>query len=137
MSEQSVTVPAIASPRYADFDIGNFDAEYAGQTIKLLQNPSRGFRESFASATLNASVGNEPQTWLAHVVVVINAADAAGAESALNALPVEVMHWLFLWTLEWDEKAGTFSTNIPPHVYSLWDDYRKERVKARAARGNS
>ena len=131
------TIPAIAKPRYVDFDIGDFDVEYAGQKVKLVQNPSRGFRESFAAATLNASVGNEPRKWLAHVAVVIDAEDAAAAEIALDALPVDAMHWLFLWTLEWDNKASAFTTNIPPHVYKVWDDYWKERVKARAARVNS
>lgn len=129
-------IPQVKNPRYINFDLGRYSDELAGQSIKLLQNPSRGFKQSYVRASFNASVGLEAKAFLAHLAVVLGVEGEDAVQAQVDDLPEDAFQWLFLYTLDgWDAETKVWRTLIRPHLVSLWDDYVTEQVKARAAQG--
>lgn len=99
---------------YKEFDLGEYDEELRGQTVAILRNPTRAFRQSFVTAS-----GSD---FLEHVARIL-ATDVPGVEVAMGCYDAALFVWLFIPTFD-DGKLQL------PRVYALWDEYTAERVKA-------
>lgn len=128
-------IPEVKNPKRVAFDMGRYSDELAGLTINVLQNPTRGFRQSFVKSAWNASVGVEQSVFRSHLAVVLGVDGDDGVQAAVDDLPDDAFHWLFLYTLDgWSAEAKSFATMLFPYLLTIWDDYVTEQVKARAAR---
>ena len=126
-----MTTPS--NPKYDDVDLASFDAEYAGQEVHVLVNPSRAFRASYNLACANAVVGIDDNDFVAWLSVILGMPPEAASEY-VNNLPADAAQWLFFFTVD-DFDGKSFKTTIKPYLYHVWDDWVIARVKARAARG--
>jgi hypothetical protein len=130
-------IPEVKTAKREPFDLGEFDAEFAGQTVSLLRNPTRGFRVSYVKAAWNASLGLEGARFREHLAVIMGAEDGDAVQTVVEDMPDDVFHWLFLYTVgDYDSELKAFKTHIEPRIMTLWDEYITERVKARAAQGS-
>lgn len=120
------------SDKFEEIDLGEFDAEYAGEKVRVLVNPTRGFRAEYNSACANAIFGTDDQAFTKCLAIVLGCTEE-GAVQRINALPADVSQWLFFYTID-NFDGEKFGTTIPPHLYQVWDDWVMQRVKARAAR---
>jgi hypothetical protein len=127
----------LQNPKFEDIDLGTFDAEYAGQVVRVVVNPSRAFRAEYRKACAAAVLGTDDKDFTACLSAVLGmpADDVAGY---VNNLPPDVAQWLFFYTLDdYNADAGRFETAIPPHVFRVWDGWVLARVKAHAVQGEN
>jgi hypothetical protein len=54
--------PKLDNPVYSDVDLGDYDPELAGRKLRVLQNPSFAFRQSFIRASIEGA-----GDWRAHL----------------------------------------------------------------------
>lgn len=127
-------IPRLDRPQFEPFDLGAFSADYAGKTVNLLVNPTRGFKQAFVSASWDASFGNNADVMAAFVEAVIGAPPGK-LDETIGDVPDEVVQWLFLYTFD-DFDGEKFGTTIRPHLLVFWDEAKTRRVKAHAAPGS-
>lgn len=108
---------------YADVDLGEYDEAYAGQSLRVLLNPTRAQRRDFLRAAVDPASG----PWLAHMALILDCA-AEDVGLMVDGMDIEILHWLFVPHVGDDGKV------VLPEVYRVWDRYVDQRVKARAAR---
>jgi hypothetical protein len=106
------------TPIYAPYDLGAFSEDLRGQTIDLLQNPTRGFRKSFFGAIKDE--------FIADVAYICNIR-VEDIDQAFAQYEEALFMWLFVPVMGNDEKV------ILPQVYRIWDVYAEERVKKLSA----
>lgn len=121
-----MSIPEIRKPIYDVIDLAQFDEEYAGQTMRVMVNPSRAFRLGFINAALNVA----GQDFIEYVAAITGAGNDDEAAQAFDELPADAFQWLFCYTtIEHDGKPDL----IRPHVLTTWDERIISRVKAHAA----
>jgi hypothetical protein len=123
------------SPKFEELDLSAFDAEYAGQAVRVVINPSRAFRAEYRTACAAAVLGTNDADFLQCLAAVLDKPVDEVADY-VNNLPPDAAQWLFFFTIDnYNEAAGKFETSIPPHLFRLWDEWILRRVKAHAAQG--
>ena len=108
------------TPIYKPFDLGAFDESLRGQTIQLLQNPARGFRQSF--------LRSEGQAFLNDVAFICNI-QPEQIEAAFADYEDALFIWLFIVLANEDVPLEHKDHWLLPQVYSVWNAYDLERVK--------
>ena len=108
------------TPIYRPFDLGAFDVSLKGETLMLLQNPTRGFRQSF--------LRSEGQAFLDDVAFICNIQPGV-LEAAFADYEESLFIWLFVPVQNDDLPLERKDRWILPRVYSVWDAYELERVK--------
>lgn len=125
----------IQNPKVEEIDLGAFDAEYAGQRVRVAVNPSRAFRAAYREACSRAMLGVDDAAFIECLSAVL-AMPVSDVGAYVNGLPPDAAQWLLFYTIDnYNTDTGRFETSIPPHLFKVWDDWILRRVKARAAQG--
>lgn len=116
---------------YEDISLAPLGESYAGQTIRVLVNPSVRFKREFASAGWNATTeaGN---AWMRHVATILGATDHQALRDVVSDMNPEVLDWLLIPHLLEDPFIKGKISTVPPYVCEVWDTWIASRVKARA-----
>lgn len=118
---------------YADLDLKRYEPLLDGQTIRLLQNPTRKFRREFASECFKSAT---PE-WMAMLCVVFDCTEEHLGE-LLDEMPAEIFHWLLIPHMkDREDEAKPLDLDkdvIWPFIFTVWDEYVDARVKAHAGR---
>jgi hypothetical protein len=121
----------IQNPKYELIDLGKFNEEYAGQTVRVVVNPSRAFRAAYNAGAIEAIFGAGDEHFV-ELLAAVMGLPADEVNERMNSLPPDAAQWLFLYTLD-NFNGDKFETSIPPYLYRHWDDWVIKRVKAHAA----
>lgn len=126
---EPITLPYPAI--YEDIALDPLGPGYAGQTIRVLVNPSVRFKRDFASAGWDATTaaGN---VWLRHVATIVGATDHQALRDLISDMDPEVLHWLLIPHLVEDPFIKGKVHTVQPYVCEAWDKWIASRVKARA-----
>ena len=116
---------------YIDFDLGEYDEAHKGKTIRVLQNPSREFRNAFVAASMQYG----SRGWLDLLIPILGVENVAQVEAIIGPLDMEVTAWLFCGLLDdYDAAAEKFGIVIKAYIFEVWDRYVRDQVKKHASR---
>lgn len=126
---EPITLPYPAV--YEDVKLDPLGPSYAGQTIRVLVNPSVRFKRDFASAGWDATTaaGN---IWMRHVATILDAPDHQALRDLVSDMNPEVLDWLLIPHLLEDPFIKGKISTVPPYICEVWDTWIASRVKARA-----
>lgn len=99
---------------YRPFDLGAFSPDLAGETIQVLQNPTRNLRVGFLPSS-----GAQFLDYVAQILDVT----VPNIDFVLGSYDAALFTWLFVPVLGDDGRV------ILPYVYTIWDDYAAETIK--------
>ena len=116
---------------YEDVGLDPLGPRYAGQTIRVLVNPSVRFKREFASAGWDATTaaGN---VWMRHVATIFGATDYQALRDLVSNMDPEILDWLLIPHLVEDEYVKGKISTVYPYICEVWDTWIAQRVKARA-----
>jgi len=116
---------------YADFDLGDLDKAWAGQTVRILANPSVRFRRDFLTSGQDATTaaGN---LWFRHVAAIFDAQSRDALRDILSDMDPEILRLVLLPNRVADPHVGGVFVSLDPMIFDLWDKWMAARVKARA-----
>jgi hypothetical protein len=116
---------------YVDFDLKEYDEAHAGKIIRLLQNPSREFRNAY----VRSSTAYGSPEWLDLLMSVLGVENVAQVEAIIGPLDMEVTIWLFCGLLdEYDEATQKFGVVVRAFLFEVWDRYVRDQIKKHASR---
>lgn len=116
---------------YIEFDLKEYDEAHAGKTIRVLQNPSREFRNAFVQTSL--AYGSEG--WLEILMPVLGVETTEQVEAIIGPMDMEVVAWLFCGLIdEYDAVKDKFGVVIKAFLFEVWDRYVRDQVKKHASR---
>jgi len=101
------------TPTWQPFDLGAFDASLEGEVIQLLRNPTRSFRQTFVLAR-----GDDFPAAVAFICQI----EPGQVEPVFGQYDATLFTWLFVPYMQ----DGLV---VLPHVYRVWDEATKERIK--------
>lgn len=116
---------------YDVFDLGDLDKGWAGQTIRILANPSVRFRRDFLTSGQDATTaaGN---LWFRHVATIFDANGREELRDLLSDMDPEILRLVLIPNRVADPNVGGVFVKLDPMIFDLWDKWMAARVKARA-----